>query len=340
MKAWELGCALSIGGALALLVGCGGSQPPIGTPGAMLQTSAIATHAGRGRSWMLPEAKNSDLLYISTSAGTVDVYDYNSRIQVGSLTGFENPGGECVDKTGDIWITNSDASNVLEYAHGGTTPMQTINTNGHPFGCSVDANGDLALAVTPNGNVSKIQIFKVGSLNGAIYHDTHCDPLWTPGYDINGNLSFEGEQLSQYSYKINVCELPAGSTSVRRVEFNKKIRGLGGIMWDGKYVTLVDTTNGIHTAIYQATEGLFGKLTLVGTTQLTDTACNDTTIRQIFIVGKYNTPINNAQGHQVLGGNQTCYNDFDGWSYPQGKYKWALSLRFGQGETVSLAPRQ
>jgi hypothetical protein len=47
-------CALSICAAAAMLAGCGGSQPPIGAPGAMAQTSAIATHAERGKSWMVP----------------------------------------------------------------------------------------------------------------------------------------------------------------------------------------------------------------------------------------------------------------------------------------------
>ena len=50
-----LGYALSIGVAAASLSGCGGSQPPIGAPGAMPQTSALATHAARGTSWMAPE---------------------------------------------------------------------------------------------------------------------------------------------------------------------------------------------------------------------------------------------------------------------------------------------
>ena len=39
---------------VVLLTGCGGSQPPIGAGGAMPQTSAIATHAARGKSWMRP----------------------------------------------------------------------------------------------------------------------------------------------------------------------------------------------------------------------------------------------------------------------------------------------
>jgi len=49
--------------AAAMLAGCGASQPPIGAPGAMPQTSAIATHAERDKSWMLPEAKSEALLY-------------------------------------------------------------------------------------------------------------------------------------------------------------------------------------------------------------------------------------------------------------------------------------
>ena len=51
--------------AAALLAGCGGSQPPIGAPGAMPQSQAIASHAARGKSWMLPEAAPTELLYVA-----------------------------------------------------------------------------------------------------------------------------------------------------------------------------------------------------------------------------------------------------------------------------------
>ena len=67
--------------AAAMLAGCGGSQPP----GAMPQTFAIATHADRGKSWMLPEAKRIKVL-IYASEGNINVYDYDTAKQVGSLT--------------------------------------------------------------------------------------------------------------------------------------------------------------------------------------------------------------------------------------------------------------
>ena len=46
--------ALSTCVAAAMLAGCGGSQPPIGAPGAMQQSSPLATHTDRGGSWVLP----------------------------------------------------------------------------------------------------------------------------------------------------------------------------------------------------------------------------------------------------------------------------------------------
>ena len=42
----------------AMLAGCGGTQSPIGMPGAMPQSRTIAAHAEGGGFWMLPEAKS------------------------------------------------------------------------------------------------------------------------------------------------------------------------------------------------------------------------------------------------------------------------------------------
>jgi hypothetical protein len=71
-----------------MLAGCGGSQTPIAMP----QTNAIATHAQRGTSWMLPEAKSEDLLYASdVHNNVVDVYSFPRGKYVGVLTGFGSP---------------------------------------------------------------------------------------------------------------------------------------------------------------------------------------------------------------------------------------------------------
>src|SRR5262249_47577682 len=138
----------------AILAGCGGSQPPIAAPGAMPQTSAIATHAAGRKSWILPEAKKRKLLYVA-DAQTADVYVYeypNGKL-VGTLTGFQEAQGECADAKGDVFITvpspYSASSEILEYAHGGTEPIATFSDPGYgeePWSCAVDpTTGNLAV---------------------------------------------------------------------------------------------------------------------------------------------------------------------------------------------------
>lgn len=124
---------------IALLAGCGGAQDALSV--------AQISHS---TSWMLPEAKSQDLLYVTgTAAGEVYVYTYPQRQSVGTLSGLERPGGECVDSAGDVFIAarNSKTGVIYEYAHGAPTPMATLTDRGRPSGCAVDpVTGDLAVA--------------------------------------------------------------------------------------------------------------------------------------------------------------------------------------------------
>ncbi len=125
--------------AAALLAGCGGSQPPIGAPGAMPQTSAIATHARSGKSWMLPEAKSEDLLYVSTFYG-VYVFKSPSGSLVGNLD-VPGPGGLCSNRAGNIFVTAPGDYEAFEYAHGGASPIAAFSDNYidfNPVDCSAD----------------------------------------------------------------------------------------------------------------------------------------------------------------------------------------------------------
>jgi hypothetical protein len=121
--------------AAATLCACGqgaGSQvPPI-------SGSSQAFRQQGGHSWMA-SGKHRTLIYISDD-GTNDVYAYTPKGKlVGTLTGFNSPAGECVDTAGDVFIVNSNTSQILEYAHGGTTPIATLSDPGYyPNGCAYD----------------------------------------------------------------------------------------------------------------------------------------------------------------------------------------------------------
>ena len=148
--------ALCIAEAAALLASCGGSQPPIGVPGAMPPSHATAEGAAHGKSWMLSEAKNQDLLYISSPLRSeVDVFTFPQAILVERLKNLSVASGLCSDKAGNVWVVTQDTSGVgtlIEFAHGSKSPITTLSIPGsRPSGCAVDpSTGDLAVGHSNN----------------------------------------------------------------------------------------------------------------------------------------------------------------------------------------------
>ncbi len=270
MKVFEpSGYALSVSITAIILAGCGGSQTSIGAQGAMPQVAAIATHADHGGSWMGPDAKTKDLLYISSySNGDVYVYSYPHVSLKGTLTGFSSPAGECVDKSGHIFITSG--SGVLEYAHAGTTPIATLKDAGSPQGCSVDPRtGNLAVtnySATSNsqgpGNVAIYTNAKGNPrylTDSKIYHENFC------GYDNAGNLFVDGYDSS---FLVKLSEISSGRTSFKNIKLNQTITGAGGVQWDGKHLAVGNNTEGPGTIYQFAINGEKG--TEVGSTPLND----------------------------------------------------------------------
>jgi hypothetical protein len=298
-------------------------------------------HPDRGKSWMAPNVARM-LFYISDWAtDDVYVYAYPKAKLVGKLTGFQKPYGQCADKDGNEWIADFAASSIVEYAHGGTTPIATLATNGNTMGCAIAPSGDLAVAnfATASGP-GDVQVFKDASGNPTDYSNSSCYNLWAPGYDKNGNLYVEGKSTVPA-----VCELRARGSSLVRVSINQSIGSPGSVMWDGKYITLTDQDYEATqtTAIYRATESKSGNLNVVGTTDLTDTCDHHyTDIPQPFLAGSRNTPKLKYEATVLLGGNVLCTNRFGYWAYPvpSGKpifvVKHAPAQPYGQGYSTLL----
>ena len=304
MKIWDFGRDVLGIWVAVVLAGCGGgSQPPL-APSAPSQpssaqtrlgqlttglanttgsatTGVIVPHPDRGRSWMAPEAKTQDLLYISDlQANDVHVYSYPQGKVVGKLTGLYYPDGECTDKKGDIWIVNNQGSDngedAVEYRHGGTKPIATVHDGGvYDVGCSVDpVTGNLAVTAseavesTGPGNLA---IFVHGrgnpkyDLDPAFYYYFYC------AYDDKGNLYIVGA-ASDLAFEF--AELPKGGKKFKNITLKgATINFPGNVQWDGKYVAIGEQEYQIvgsppywDSAIYRTT-GTGGKI--VGVTPLT-----------------------------------------------------------------------
>ncbi|HKU81671.1 MAG TPA: hypothetical protein VJP76_05830, partial [Candidatus Tumulicola sp.] len=98
----------------------------------------------RGRGWLSPQAKScANKLYVSSyHLGYVSIYCQKGRNQapIGQITaGIETPEGAATDKQGNLYVTNTDADTVTEYAPNTTTPVFTYSAGlTYPAGVTVD----------------------------------------------------------------------------------------------------------------------------------------------------------------------------------------------------------
>ena len=219
--------ALSCCVAFAMLAGCGGSQPPIGAPGAMPQTSALATHAGRGKSWMVPGASSGALLYAPVGCGGTCVISYPGLKLVGSLS---TPGdGVCSDSQGNIFLPSG--ATVTEYAHGGSQPIATLNLpGGEGQGCAVDPKSN-SLAVVFKGSGVDVAIFASERGNPTLY-GSHLDSVYC-GYDDKGDLFVDGMHYQQPGF----AELSSGASQFTELSMPSSVGLPGQVQWDGSYIT-------------------------------------------------------------------------------------------------------
>jgi len=335
--------ALSVGVAVAMLAGCGGSQPPIGAPGAMPQSRAIATHAERGGSWMLPEAKGEDLLYAANAnAGTVTVYKYKTRTLVGTINVGEDATqtGECVNKAGDIYITGGYDRNILEFAHGGTQPIATLDDNGSPpFACSVDfQSGDLAVANLDFGYSSystqgNLTIFKKHE-RAQVYKDKAVYFVDACGYDDQGNLLVSGGAQGTRGYgPAAFAILPKGRHKLIDITLSPnqgKWPLVMGIQWDGRYWAVTVPVQGASETVYRFSI-VNGKAKAMGKTDLGNDAG--------YYGQTWITRSNGGKGRQIVAGlGYIGYVQY--YKYPTGGNSFASITDTGYpaGVTVSLAP--
>jgi hypothetical protein len=266
--------AVAVGAAAALLCGCsGGGSAALG-----IARSAQDSRDLR-RSWMAPDAKKHDLLYLGDEAADdVYVYSWPSLKLKGTLTGFDAPNGECADKKGDVFVTNEDKSQLLEYAHGGATPIKTLNDSGeYPVGCSVDpSTGNLAVTNidTPKGGTGNVAIYRDASGTATTYTAPAFYYYFFCSYGSKGDLFVDGtDNGSAFEF----AELPSGSASFERITLDQTIDFPGGVQWDGQHVAVGDQE---QPYIYEfAISGSSG--VKVGSTPLDDT--ND--VSQFSIAG-------------------------------------------------------
>jgi hypothetical protein len=207
------------------------------TPAWLPTPRAIVCHRNTEKSWMSPAAAGP-LLYVSDiGAEDVDVFSYPGGKQVGKLTGFSEPAGLCTDRKGDVFVVDSGSDRILEYAHGGTSPIATL-LGGTPLGCSVDPrSGNLAATnfmAGPNGFGSVMIFTKARGTPqqyNALYHTYFC------AYDDAGNLYVDGFANDG---QVALIEFAKGQSTLTQLGLQTNSGWAGGLAWNGKHLLMED----------------------------------------------------------------------------------------------------
>lgn len=263
-----------------------------------------------------------DLLYVS-NLRTVTVYSYPAGKLVGTIRGT-TASGDCVDKSGDVFITNPGTDQVLVYAHGARTRLRALAGYGLPQGCSVDpSTGDLATS-DHDGTVS---IYKGAQGHPRVYKSTPFNQAFWCGYDGSGNLFVDGQSAS---YDFVLAELPQSAGALKTIALNRKMGYPGGVQWDGTYLAVgsYDPPSSQKPVVYRF-RITAGRGTEVGMAKLESGAGN---VRQFWIQG----------GTLIAPAQEPLAPAVFFYRYPSGgkaTKKLTSDLDAPVGTVVSVAPR-
>jgi hypothetical protein len=293
--------ALSSCVAVAMLAGCGGSQPPIGAPGAMPQAES---------SLLLPDGSQGDLVYIA-DYDAVYAFTYPKWIQAETFGAA--PEGLCSDRKGNVFVPVPSNAMIVEYKHGGTQVIATLyDDDESPEGCAVSpVTGDLAVTNADNA-YSAVVIYRHARGSPTSYAIPNMGAHFCT-YDDKGNLFIDGANNGQSL----LAELPYRRKSPMVIE-HKPLAAFGGIQWDGTHLAW-----GAGNAIYRIKIG-GGIAHVVGVTRLAEAK----DVVQFFI-----------QGNRIIGPDIDAA-DVGVWKYPTGGEPLKLIygiFSLPTGATVSVA---
>jgi hypothetical protein len=216
---------------LALLAGCygNGSSTATGSTAGAALPNLIRTAPGK---------QSAGLVFSSSYGGnSVDYYlkgtGPNNPV-AGSLSGsFSNPQGMAVDRTGDLYVTNTGDDDVLVYPRGATSPNATLNDpNKFPEDVAIASDGTVYVANVfgPIGASGNVVAYARGASNPTkTFADKHFRHVIGVAVDKSGDL-FVSYDATPGSGSGSVVEFKGGKD--KATETHIRLGGAGGVGFD------------------------------------------------------------------------------------------------------------
>lgn len=283
--------ALAASATLAMLAGCsGGSSPSAfspGGPGGRADNSLLAPTIARvlhapvtTPSFMDPGAAGKPLIFVSDAAdGVIDIYPQSGKSQkmVGQITGLTQPQGITTDKKGDLYVANTNSSNVLVYASPYTGKPKMTISDAHEFPADVAVSSAGVVAVTNLCNAPKcrlntgnVVLYAAGSTKScATVSDSafNFTRVMFAEFDSTGVLYIDGMN-GGYQTSFGLVTGGCGATSIANLDYVYTVSFPGGIQIDkAGNIAFCDQVNQVVDTFAPPVNSAFGSP--VSTTPLT-----------------------------------------------------------------------
>lgn len=312
----------------AILAGCGGTTNTTPT------VSGAIAHSGVHHA----TSSDGDLLY-EANGYFINIFTYPQGQSVAKITDQGLPGAMCSDKDGNVFVTDANDNDIMEYSHGGTEPIETLNEfPNEPQACSVDAvSGNLAVA---NGGAT----FEHGTI--AVFANAQGTPTYYTApnmysyafctYDNNGNLFADA---GGDDGKFHLIEMPYGSETFEEIAVHgASIHDAQSLQWDGTNLALASPS--IHLKGRHHLRGPLTVYVLHVSGSVAQTV-NKLNLRS----SKKNRHLTYdvqywIQGSVMMGQNGTVGTGLGLWNYPSGGKPFQVLVPHTNvsGVTVSVAP--
>jgi hypothetical protein len=259
--------ALGASVALAMLAGCAGGNstaalspnaPAVGgqsvqrqvTPAARSNSvlppniARISHNPVATASFMDPDAGGKPLIFVSDAAdGVVDIYAQAGKNQksVGQITGLTEPQGMTTDKKGDLYVANTNSSNVLVYAppYTGKPALTITDTREYPAAVAVSSTGVVAVtnicnAPTCLASTGNVAIYAKGATKScATVSDSvfNFAQVMFAAFDKRGDLYIDGLN-SGYQTTFGLVSGGCGATGITYITSVYTVAFPGGVQID------------------------------------------------------------------------------------------------------------
>jgi hypothetical protein len=251
-----IGATLGASAMLAMLAGCAGATSPATlSPGqaaaARTDNSLLAPTIARishepvaTASFMDPTAAGKPLTFVSDAAdGVIDIYPQSGKNQkvVGQITGLTEPQGITTAKNGDLYVANTNSSNVLVYAPPYTAaPKMTIPDAGeYPADVAVSNAGLVAITNICDApkcrlGTGNVVLYAKGSTRSCAtvsYSGSNFTRIMFAEFDKTGVLYIDGMN-SGYQTSFGLVTGGCKATTITNLKYVYTVSFPGGIQID------------------------------------------------------------------------------------------------------------